>query len=94
MAIWRITCPDCRYREQVKIDIDDFPENEKNEFLNKIRPNEIIIKIPTDEIDKLCYALNHVQLTGDEHIDDFLNNFNSLLKEKIEEHKKIHVRRI
>lgn len=39
MAIWKITCPDCDHCEEVRIDIDDFPEKEQREFLDRIRQN-------------------------------------------------------
>lgn len=81
MAIWKITCPDCEHCEEVRIDIDDFSETEQTEFLRKFRPKEILLRIHLDELDKLRYALNHVQLTGDEHIDAVLSTFNDVLKE-------------
>ncbi len=39
MAIWKITCPYCNHCEEVRIDIDDFPEKEQMEFLDRIRQN-------------------------------------------------------
>lgn len=44
---------------------------------------EILLKIPFDEIEKLRYALDHVQLTGEEHIDGVLSTFNEVLKEEL-----------
>jgi len=49
--------------------------------------NEIILKIPLDEVYKLRYALDHVQLTGEEHIDAVLSTFNDVLKESLLTHE-------
>lgn len=46
-----------------------------------MKTNEIILKIPLDEVNKLRYALDHLQSTGEEHIDGVLNTFNNVLKE-------------
>jgi len=48
-----------------------------------MQKKEIILRIPFDEADKLRYALDHVQLTGNEHIDAVLDTFNRVLKEEI-----------
>lgn len=40
---------------------------------------ELILKIPIDEVEKIQYALNHVQLTGDEHIDSVLCRLNEVI---------------
>jgi len=56
-------------------------------FLNKKQPNEIKLRIPFDVADKLRYALDHVQLTGDEHIDAVLDTLNMVIKEQIEQFK-------
>jgi len=87
MAIWKITCPDCNHCEEVRIDIDDFSKKEQKEFLNKNKQKEIILRIPFDEIDKLRYALDHVQLTGEEYIDGVLSTFNDVLKDALLTHK-------
>ena len=90
MAIWKITCPDCNHCEDVRIDIDDFSEKEQKEFLNKNKQKEIILRIPLDEMDKIRYALDHVQLTGNEHIDAVLDTLNRVLKEEITTHAQNH----
>lgn len=43
MAIWKITCPECEHCEEVRIDIEDFPEKEQREFMerNNITEREI-----------------------------------------------------
>jgi len=81
MAIWKITCPDCNHCEEVRIDIEDFPEKEQKEFLNKRQPNELRLRIPFDEVDKIRYALDHVNLTGDDHIDAVLDTLNRVIKD-------------
>jgi len=45
---------------------------------------EVIIKIPIDETEKIINALNHIQLTGDEHIDAVLDILNVVLKEELD----------
>lgn len=65
--IFKITCPDCGYIEEVKIGKSD----------------EIVLRIPKDEAEKLRYALDHVQLTGDWHIDATLDTLNEVLKEEL-----------
>lgn len=67
MMRFNITCPDCGYKECVAVG----------------KPYEIILRIPKDEADKLRFALDHVYLTGDEHIDAVLSNFNDVLKEEM-----------
>ena len=62
-----ITCPDCGYKECVQIG----------------KVDEIVLIIPKNEADKLRYALDHVQLTGEEHIDAVLSTLNEVLKEEI-----------
>ncbi len=63
----KITCPDCGYKENVIIGNDD----------------EIVLRIPKDEANKLRYALEHIQSTGNEYIDDALSDFSDVLKEMI-----------
>lgn len=50
--------------------------------------NELILKIPMDEVEKIQYALNHVQLTDDEHIDSALCRLNDVIDEGIENMEK------
>lgn len=44
---------------------------------------ELLLRIPLDEAHKLRYALDHVQLTGEEHIDAVLSTFHDVLKEEL-----------
>lgn len=62
-----------------------------NQFrVTDIKNDELILRIPLDEVDKLRYALDHVQLTGDEHIDAVLSTFNDVLKESLLTHENAH----